>query len=206
MASRKTKSNYWVWVTSPEYYLDLYGNERSDLDPDNKGSKYQNWTCHRDTKRGDLILLYRSRLNKDVGYLIQATSDAERSTNKSDKEKGWEYFCNCASVYKFQNPLILEDIRSDPYLADWTANRENFQKMVYQISSPDWKRLSSVLAIQNRGYKTFLSNFEGSVLPDPVVLEEEIEDILVNDLSDLRNLVLTLICVVKRKTAITVGK
>lgn len=182
---RKEKPNYWIWVTRPEYYLDENGDDDPSMHPSNPHKVQLEWTCHKDTKRGDLVLLYRSRRKKDVGYLLQATSDADRNPNGGQSEKGWDYWCTCASLYKFSSPLTLNDIRSDPYLADWTANRGNFQKMVYKISSPDWKRINGALAVRNRGYKKLLSNFEGSVLPDPVVLEEEIEHILTNDLERL---------------------
>ena len=34
------------------------------------------WTCHRDTQKGDLVLLYRSRGKRNFGYLLQASIDA----------------------------------------------------------------------------------------------------------------------------------
>jgi len=178
----KSRPQYWVWITRPENYLDASGNDDPYLDPENQESKYLAWTCHKNTKRGDLILLYRSRLKKDIGYLMQATADAERSTKESDKEKRWNYWCNCASLYKFSNPLTLEAIRLSPYLSDWTAYRGKFQQMVYGIRESEWKRINDALAAQNRGYRTRLSRVAGSVLPDPVILEEEIEDLLVHNL------------------------
>ncbi len=34
------------------------------------------WTCDKKTKQGDLVFLYRAQKKRDIGYLIQAVSDA----------------------------------------------------------------------------------------------------------------------------------
>src|SRR5262245_42964777 len=77
---RKNKDNvnnrrYWLWITRPEYYLDESGYDREDLDPESGVDSDGWWTCHRDTQKGDLALLYRSRVRRDLGYLIQTESD-----------------------------------------------------------------------------------------------------------------------------------
>jgi hypothetical protein len=182
----RNKANYWIWVTRPEHYLDETGNDDPLMDPQKPDSQYLYWTCHKDTRRGDLILLYRSRLTKDIAYLLQATSDAEPSGNSEELRKGWKYFCACASIYKFLNPLNLKEIRSDPYLANLAASRGNFQQMVYNVADSDWTRINTVLAQNNRGYRTVLTRVAGKLPPNPVSREEDIERILMNDLRRLR--------------------
>jgi hypothetical protein len=54
---------YWLWVTRPEYYLDDGISERTGLDPSSGEDLWYSWTCHKDTKRGDLALLWRSKRN-----------------------------------------------------------------------------------------------------------------------------------------------
>ena len=68
--------HYWVWVTAPEFYLDTEGNDRPDLEPRRDLQPEGLWTCHRDTVEGDLALLYRSRIRKDIGYLLEALRPA----------------------------------------------------------------------------------------------------------------------------------
>lgn len=86
---------YWVWVTRPEYYLDELGNDREDLDPLNNIDNDGWWTCHKNTQKGDLILLYRSGIKRDIGYLIQAESDAYFIGDENYAvEKGWDYGCD----------------------------------------------------------------------------------------------------------------
>lgn len=178
---------YWVWVADQYSYLDDDGNERADLDPRNNIDNNGWWTCHRDTKKGDLILLYRSRIKRDIGYLTQAESDAYSiADDKYASEWEWDYGCDNKFLYKFDNPLPLQDLRANPYLQDWGAYRGNFQKRVYEIPLPHWKRLNSLLAAKNRGYKHFLSGVEDSQVSQSILLEEELEEALVNDLSRLR--------------------
>lgn len=178
---------YWVWVADQRSYLDEDGNERADLDPRNGLANEGWWTCHKDTKKGDLILLYRSRLKKDIGYLIQAGSDAYSIADDNIASSwGWDYGCNDNFLHKFASPLTLDSLRENPYLQDWGALRGNFQKRVYEIPDQHWKRLSILLAEQNRGYKSFLSNIEKGRVSSSILLEEELEEALVNDLSRLR--------------------
>lgn len=67
---------HWVWVTRPEFYLDDSGDERADLEPGNLELGEGWWTCHPDTRTGDLILLYRTAPKSDIAYLFEAASDA----------------------------------------------------------------------------------------------------------------------------------
>jgi hypothetical protein len=73
------KKRFWIWVTSKDYYQDEDGSDRADLDPssDSEDTTDGLWTCHRDTKAGDLILLYRSRPKSDIAYLMEARSGAK---------------------------------------------------------------------------------------------------------------------------------
>ncbi len=68
----------WVWVTKKEYYLDENGRDTETLDPaSGYGSDGSWWTCHVDTKPGDLVVLYRTAPKSDIAYLLRASSDAK---------------------------------------------------------------------------------------------------------------------------------
>lgn len=178
---------YWVWVTRPEYYLDEWGDERDDLDPINNIDNAGWWTCHKNTQKGDLILLYRSGIKRDIGYLIRANSDAYFIGNDEYAgERGWDYGCEHQYLFKFQNPLTLQQIRENPYLQDWSAFRGNFQKRVYEISEDYWLRLNNSLSQKNKEYENFLKNLENSVVAKSIFLEEELEEELVENLNLLK--------------------
>jgi hypothetical protein len=81
MKKTLSERNYWVWITKPEYYLDQDGRDSGALQPsadEDTGRGW--WTCHKDTRAGDLVLLYRTRPKSDIAYLIEAKSDAEIHT------------------------------------------------------------------------------------------------------------------------------
>ena len=50
---------YWLWVTGPEYYLNEDGRDSELLDPALHEDLDGWWTCKKDTRRGDLALLWR---------------------------------------------------------------------------------------------------------------------------------------------------
>ena len=203
---RKNERQYWLWVTGPDYYLDEEGNERPDLDPSSDiEDLWGSWTCSKDTKKGDLALLWRSKRNirewlrdgvgikisleSDVGYLFQAESDAYSNDDKKEIiSRGWNYGCEMVPIYKFKNPLSISEIRKNPYLQDWNALRGKFQHSYFKISLGDWERLTKLLVAKNPGYKKILDKVQRTRIPLKVFLEEQIEEKLVQDLGLLRRL------------------
>lgn len=178
---------YWVWVTRPEYYLDEQGNDREDLDPESGVDSDGWWTCHGDTKKGDFVLLYRSKLKRDIGYLIQAETDAYSiADDQYASEQGWDYACDYRILYKFENPVTLQDMRDNPYLHDWGAYSANFRRRVYEIPLAHWQRLGLALSEKNPAYGKFLANAEESIVVKSIMLEEELEEALVDDLDRLK--------------------
>src|SRR4030067_1244189 len=190
---------YWLWVTRPKYYLDDDGAERSLLDPARREDL--SWTCHEDTKKGDLALLWRSRrdLSKflakkgiktnigrksDIAYLFQV-SDRAGETGGKIPTPGWAYSCGCVPVYKFKNPLTISEIRKNPYLQEWNALRSKFQRSVFRISIEDWKRLNKLLLANNHGYKNVLQRVQKGI-SSRVRTEEWIEKRLVKNLKLLK--------------------
>jgi hypothetical protein len=88
---------YWLWVTRPEYYLDELGNDRDDLDPES-GIDPESapdcsgwWTCHKNTKIGDLIHLYRSRLKKDINSRRSMNRDRDFGRFSEDLARNYLY-------------------------------------------------------------------------------------------------------------------
>ena len=141
----KKEINHWVWSTLPQYHEGL------------ETAKYYWWSCHKDTKEGDLILLYRSHSNKDLGFLAVAESDAEEVGGE------WVYECECRFIYRFKNSLTLAEMKVDPYLSEhFAALRGNFQHRAYYISPNVWKYLSKKLSRKNPAYINFLAELEKS--------------------------------------------
>src|SRR6266849_4661841 len=132
MARKATEQeivHHWVWVTTPEYYAEEDGSDRKDLDPSVQSDPGGWWTCHKNTRRGNLVILYRTKPKMDFGYLIQAASDAYSIADEEGAyEKGWDYGCDYQVLYRFSRPITLDDLRADPYMEEWGAFRGNFQR------------------------------------------------------------------------------
>lgn len=181
------RSGYWVWVTRPEFYLDEDGSERADLLP---GDDWWDsvWTCHKDTKAGDQVLVYRTSPRKDIAYLFSAMSDAEAySALPSEHEifKG-AYVCEWSSVWKFENPLSLSQMRSDPELVNsFGALRGNFQKRAFEVSKDAWSCLVELLAATNEGFSESVAKKVVAKVAKNQVLERDIEERLADNLSVL---------------------
>ena len=76
------EQQYWLWVTRAEYYLDGDGNDKEDLDPTKTEDTDGWWTCHKDTRKGDLVFLWRTAPKKDIGCLLY-TSPSPRDRTRS---------------------------------------------------------------------------------------------------------------------------
>ncbi|MCD4728769.1 MAG: EVE domain-containing protein [Pirellulales bacterium] len=138
------KQAFWLWVTKPKYYLEEDGSDRKILEPRSRLS----WTCDRSTHKGDLILLYRAELRKDIAYLIEADSDARpKPEDNLDGKRRFE--CDCHVLCKFSDPLSLKELRSDPDLRSWYVLRRNLQYIAVRIDSEYWQLLLKKLAEKN---------------------------------------------------------
>jgi len=181
----EVERQYWLWVTRPDYYLDEDGNDSEDLDPDSGVDSDGWWTCHKDTKKGDLVLLWRTSPKKDIGYLIQAESDAYSIAD--DNEHGWEYGCDYQMLYKFRNPINIVDIRNEPYLDEWGAVRCNFQRRSFEIAKNYWDKLNQLAISKNTGYKDFIEHILRESISEERLLEEQLEEMLATNLHVLKN-------------------
>ena len=175
---------YWLWVTTPDYYLDKAGkNEREELEPHARADAGGWWTCSRHTKKGDLILLWRARGALDIKYLIRADSDAYPLGNiEYAARKGWGWGCDYMPIYKFENAITISDLRGHSRLQEWNALKAQFRSRCMRISPDDWQRLNDFAGLKNPEYKKFLEKAESDRLPKNILLEEQLEDALVKDL------------------------
>ena len=162
--SQQSDQKFWLWVAKPEYYEDI------DLEP---GWGHNNsWSCHRDTKKGDLVFLWRTTPKKDIGFLIRAESDALPDTD-------WGHICFYRSLYKFKNPVTIKDLYENSEFNDWKAfsGKFKFKGKAFSISFKHWEKLNFIASEKNPGYRAILEKFWR--LPDrpPHPLPEIIQDI-----------------------------
>src|SRR5450759_2329150 len=110
--------NYWVWVTHPEYYLGEDDEPTESLEPGGRSDGW--WTCHKDTRAGDLVLLYRTAPKSDIAYLLRAEKNASPIMGDAYAAKmGWTYECTYRSLYRFETTLTYRTMIADPDLKNW---------------------------------------------------------------------------------------
>ncbi len=186
-ALKNKDRQYWLWVTRKEYYADEFGNDREDLEPGYGEDISGWWTCHKDTKAGDLILLWRTSPKSDIGYLIVALSDAYSiNSDPYARTQSWDYGCEYQPLYKFESPITVKDLKENPSYDDWRPKRGRFQRSVFKIDDEYWHQLTSDLDMYNPGYASFLAGVTANSIIKKVALEVEIEDFLEANLGCLK--------------------
>ncbi len=153
---------FWVFYAGPENYLDESGERQY------RGKIF--WSCEPQTRKGDLILLYRKSINrltisdlsqrfkmakevaqeikqrrvgKDISALWQAVSDSKRRFWWK-----WPYGCYVQELQKLNPPIGLEELKAAPGLKKWKALSWNFQaegRSALEIPSSAWEIISELI-------------------------------------------------------------
>ncbi len=134
--SESSERQYWLWVTRPEYY-------------DSVGS-FGGWSCHKDTRKGDLVFLWRAKGKSDIGHLLQVESNPA-----PDHE--WGYSCDYKALYSFKNSVNIKDLRGDSYFNEWPPLRRNLQGKAFRIQENYWRRLNQIAIRKDPDYKEIAS-------------------------------------------------
>ncbi|MBW2020551.1 MAG: EVE domain-containing protein [Deltaproteobacteria bacterium] len=165
---RKTSGEdqkFWLFYAGPENYLDENGVRSL------QGEVF--WSCEPETRKGDLILLYRKSINqlsvntltrrfkmtkevaqdikkrevgKDISAVWQAVSNSKRRFFW-----GWPYGCYVKEIQKLNPPIKLDELKSIPELRRWGSLRWNFQAKGHsalEIPPFAWGSLAKIIKIK----------------------------------------------------------
>jgi len=131
---------YWLWVIRPEYYDQV--------------ESASGWSCDKDTKKGDLIFMWRAKKKHDIAYLLRASSD-------SAPDSSWDYACDYRVLYEFKNRVDLKDLRTDDsFFKGWPAYSGNFQGRSFKIPIIYWNRINQIALEKEPEYKKALDKLE----------------------------------------------
>lgn len=174
--------HHWLWVTMPEFHTNSDGSSALEVGP------FEGWwTCNRNTKAGDLVLLYRAKTKRDIAHLILTTTDAfSIEDDPFARKRGWQWACEFDVLYEFDDPLPLSALRADGTFWDWNPLRMNFQGRVFPIGEKYWDRAIQLALPSNRGLAKFVGLAPGFNAPQRILAERELEDSLVTNLRSLR--------------------
>jgi hypothetical protein len=178
----RAASNHWLWVAKPEFYEHADGSSSITVGPEEGW-----WTCARQTTAGDLALLYRAKIRKDIAYLMLATSNAFSILDDPFAEdRGWEWACDYEVLYEFTDPVPLSVLRANKEFWDWPALKINFQGRAFPIPHRVWDRLIELALPSNPGLAKFVGPAAKFSLPQRILAERELEDSLAKDLRRLQ--------------------
>jgi tetratricopeptide (TPR) repeat protein len=150
---------HWQWVLKPEDFLEDDGRERKSLEPQETTQPGGWWNCHKETRFGDLILIYRAgkkegETYQDLKYLLMATSDAYSiEDDEYAFEHGLTYGCDYQPLFKFENPIALNEMKNEEYLEGWNALTSNFNRLVYKTDQRHWDHLIRLLKDRNPDFE-----------------------------------------------------
>ncbi len=165
---RKTSGEdqkFWLFYAGPKNYLDENGVRSL------QGEVF--WSCEPETRKGDLILLYRKSINqlsvntltrrfkmtkevaqdikkrevgKDISAVWQAVSNSKRRFFW-----GWPYGCYVKEIQKLNPPIKLDELKSIPELRRWKSLRWNFQAKGHsalEIPPFAWESLVKIIKMK----------------------------------------------------------
>jgi hypothetical protein len=119
----------WLWVRRPE-----------NMEDPKSGKAYpQPWTCDKDTKKGQIALVYVTLPTSAILKIVKVKSDAKE--HPEEKHAGWEWKCRFDVLDTFGVPLTRQQMIDDLRLKEWKAVCKNFQDPVFAID-----QYSSVLS------------------------------------------------------------
>jgi hypothetical protein len=123
----------WLWVTLPETW------SQHDL---SLGTAVT-WSCHEDTRTGDIALLYRAELATDFSHVFKVTESAHKDAELA-KEWGLDWWCSATVALVLRHPIGLPTVRSDRRLQTWVAAQLNFHGSAFAIDPAEWRALAAL--------------------------------------------------------------
>lgn len=160
--SSEATKRYWLFYAGPENYL-FEGGVRDF-------PQKTFWSCESETKRGDLILVYRKSVNHlSVNHLVREFGMVENVAKRvkntgigkdfpviwevtSDAKKKflwhWPYGCDTKELQRIDPPLTLQELKSEPRLRKWEALRWNLQarkRVALEIPKFAWDVITKMI-------------------------------------------------------------
>lgn len=180
---------YWQWVFKPDYFLEEDGGEKKSLEPYESSRAGGCGSCHKNTRFGDLILIYRAgkkegETYQDLKYLLMATSDAYSiEDDEYVFEHGWTYGCDYLPLFKFENSINLSEMKNEEYLEGWNALSSNFNRTIYKTDKMYWEYLIRLLEEKNPEFK--LKNLKIGEIIEKFITKYALVDKLYENLASL---------------------
>jgi hypothetical protein len=100
----------WLYVVDGKTYEDLAILDTTGAD---------RWRANRHTKKGDLVLVYRSAPYSDIAYVFLAADNAFR-TDKQTRNWKWKWGINITGGRRLPRSITLKEIKANKALGYWS--------------------------------------------------------------------------------------
>ena len=164
------KARVWIYVVGGKHHRDL-----ATLD----SVGFEEWRANKNTKRGDLILMYRSRPFSDIAYVLVAGSDPYET--EQTRYWDWKYGIRITGGFRLPRVITLKEMQHDPKLKGWSFCRHQQGIMDRKTDVTKdrrvWNRMREML--EERGAdlpKQFGKDWTPSEVRQPVFISYVRED------------------------------
>lgn len=132
----------WLWVT-----------RTVERDPHDEGW----WSCHPNTRAGELALIYLTAPAKKIAYLARAETDAAPVDPDSTVPSTTGFECSYAILARLPTPIAFSTLTQDSQLPDWPALRSNFIGSAHRTPTDVWDHLLKMASITPRRVATLIT-------------------------------------------------
>jgi hypothetical protein len=88
------------------------------------------WQANPNTRKGDLILMYRTAPYSDIAYLFVAAGNARRA--KPTSECPWNWQIKITGGFRLPRAITLRELRRKPELKQWSFARQQQGAMAWR--------------------------------------------------------------------------
>jgi hypothetical protein len=120
------------------------------------------WGSNPNTRKGDVILMYRTAPYSDIAYIFLATSNP-RPTERSDRAD-MKHVIELGEKIRLACPITLKEIRSNARLSTWSFARhqQGVMRRVRDIKQEGfWQKLRALIIKRNPALSDVLDQLEG---------------------------------------------
>lgn len=120
------------------------------------------WGSNPNTRKGDLVLMYRTAPYSDIAYIFRAQSEPREKTQADQADM--PYVIELGDKIRLQHPVTLKQMKANRALAEWSFARhqQGMMKRKKDIREEGyWKPLRNLIITRNKGLRTLIKRLEG---------------------------------------------
>ncbi len=141
----------WLWVAKPRYTQDS-DDPLADSPRLRVGCIDGWWSCHADTKLGDLAFLYRTSPFSEVRWLLRVAGNVRSIRDEPEAQReGWDWGCDYEVLARFERTVTFAELSQTQPLSRWDAvsRKLHGEKGAWPAPMVYWRAVASRLMSRN---------------------------------------------------------